>query len=251
VTVLPPVRYLPYRPARRRLSDWELNELDQDLMADDDYVTVYDVYDDVSIDDDEMVPSDGLTTLEPVSPMTPTGVLIGRRHSIDDFAAAGGNIIDEDTSFHRRYAYHTGQLNRFLHEYRTLQKRLALMQNTWNQCLDGPQPPTNPVAITSRAVGGRCSNVVTRRIQPQQPMPLRPILKNRQQPQPLPTPQLQQQQKHRRWVSAAAVEDEDNGTEVGTDLLLPQQQQQQSAVAGGSGRRRQSYCDIVDEHYFG
>ena len=249
VTVLPPVRYLPHRP-RRRLSDWELNELDQDLMMDDDYVTVYDVYD----DDDEMV-SDGLT-IEPVSPMTPTGVLIGRRHSIDDFGdGGGGNIIDEDTSFHRRYAYHTGQLNRFLLEYRTLQKRLALMQSTWNQCLDGPQPPTNPVAIASRGVGGRCSNVVTRRIQPQQPMPLRPILKNRHQPQ-----HQQQQQKHRRWVNNSAAVDlnDDNGlVAVGADLpqQQPQQQQQheqQSVVAGGgSSRRRLSYCDIVDEQYFG
>lgn len=120
---------------RRRLSDWEINELDNDL------------------DSPVFQPHRQLDGYE--SSELETGQLeLVRRHSED---------FDED--FHRRYAYHTGQLNRFLLEYRALQKRLAQMQDTWGRCLDD-ESTIRPVRHQHHP-------------NHQAQRPLRPILKNR------------------------------------------------------------------------
>ena len=223
VTVLPPARYLPYRPSRRRLSDWQLSQLEQSQSQQyyDDYYEDYAGGGGGGGDEYDLMMMAAAAEEEPMSPVS-TSVAMMRRHSIDDFVSGGDG--DDDMSFHRRYAYHTDQLNRFLFEYRALQKRLARMQTTWNQCLDGPTPPTVVMANPLIASGGGR----TRRIQPAKPMPLRPILKNRHQPGP-------QQQKNRRW--AQQPQEEDN------------EEIEQQSVNGGGGRRR-SNCDVVDEQYF-
>lgn len=124
--------------SRRRLSDWEVNELDNDQ----------DSFQQMDIYDSELDCGQS-----------------ARRHSED---------FDED--FHRRYAYHTGQLNRFLSEYRALQKRLAQMQDTWGRCLDDDES-TRPVRLHHH----HHPNHQVKR-------PLRPILKNRSSTLPRPPP---------------------------------------------------------------
>lgn len=125
---------------RHRLSDWELNEFDahQDWLA-----YSYNPHQSDFSYDWDAGNSEVLT-----------------RHP-DEF--------EED--FQRRYAYHTGQLNRFLFEYRALQKKLARMQDTWGRCLDAADFMAVPTV---------------RQVRPSQylaaPRPLRPILKNRLPP---------------------------------------------------------------------
>ena len=137
-------------PQRRRLSDWEVSEVDVV---------------DGSPASPHPPPADGYDSeLE-------SGQLevIPRPQSRDDL------FVDDD--FHRRYAYHTGQLNRFLNEYRALQKRLAQMQDTWGRCLDDDpiRPPSSSSVL--RHHYPIVSNHHHRHHGRERP--LRPILKNR------------------------------------------------------------------------
>ncbi|XP_057375481.1 uncharacterized protein LOC130696423 [Daphnia carinata] len=133
---------------RRRLSDWEVNELDDDQehCANVFYQTQH-VPVSLRRDSYDSELDAGQTELI-------------RRHHSEEF--------DED--FHRRYAYHTGQLNRFLFEYRALQKRLAQMQDTWGRCLDDD---------IDRSVRHHHRHHHHSNHQPNAQRPLRPILKNR------------------------------------------------------------------------
>lgn len=117
---------------RRRPSDWELGEMD----ANEEWVAY--------------------------SYHQPHQSDLGYDSEVEAASFYGRDEFEED--FQRRYAYHTGQLNRFLFEYRTLQKKLARMQDTWGRCLDAPDLMAGP-----------------RRARPAQyaARPLRPILKNR------------------------------------------------------------------------
>lgn len=103
----------PSNNNRRRLSDWEVNELDDDQEHSPMFYQTQHVPVSSAVESYDSELDCGQTELI-------------RRHHSEEF--------DED--FHRRYAYHTGQLNRFLLEYRALQKRLAQMQDTWGRCLD-------------------------------------------------------------------------------------------------------------------
>ena len=132
--------YAASSQSRRRLSDWEVNDPDESPV----FHHQLDGYDSGDLDSGQLE--------------------LVRRHSED---------FDED--FHRRYAYHTGQLNRFLLEYRALQKRLAQMQDTWGRCLDDES--TRPVRHHHHHHPNHNA----------QQRPLRPILKNRSTTLPRPT----------------------------------------------------------------
>jgi hypothetical protein len=163
---------------RRRLSDWELNDLDDDLQQEPSPATIFYPAQHV------VPPSSGRDSFD--SELDGGGQMeLIRRHNSEE-------VFDED--FHRRYAYHTGQLNRFLFEYRALQKRLAQMQDTWGRCLDDESIDSRPTVRHQQHL---------RQQQQSQPhhhhlanlphvhqRPLRPILKNR-----LPRHQT------RRWSS--------------------------------------------------
>jgi hypothetical protein len=163
---------------RRRLSDWELNDLDDDLQQEPSPATIFYPAQHV------VPPSSGRDSFD--SELDGGGQMeLIRRHNSEE-------VFDED--FHRRYAYHTGQLNRFLFEYRALQKRLAQMQDTWGRCLDDDSIDSRPTVRHQQHL---------RQQQQSQPhhhhlanlphvhqRPLRPILKNR-----LPRHQT------RRWSS--------------------------------------------------
>jgi hypothetical protein len=144
---------------RRRLSDWELNELDDDLQHERHSPSMF--Y--------PTQPSGRDSSFDSVELDCGQMELIRRHHSEEVF---------HDEDFHRRYAYHTGQLNRFLLEYRALQKRLAQMQDTWGRCLDDES------IDGSRPVRQHLRHYPNHQQQQQHhhhvvQRPLRPILKNR------------------------------------------------------------------------
>ncbi len=132
----PPVRTASMnfeRMGRRRQQDWDFNP-DED---DDEALMMQ------HFDEQQSTPlwTDDLEVEEIDRPADEVseelGELMLRRRSLDADVRfhrhqrslyCGGDFDDDDDSFRQRYAYHTSQLNRFLLEYRTLQRRLAHMQ---------------------------------------------------------------------------------------------------------------------------
>ena len=160
---------------RRRYSDWEINELinDCDPMAAD--YSPLAVNEDYYLNDSEYDNEDNPTR--------------HRLYSYLDCSDAGDPNFDttlttpgrrhRDHDYHRRYAYHSSQLNRFLSEYRTLQKRLARMQETcgrWGLSVDdnanAPGVATPAAVATPSTLRSSANNISAA-------VPLRPILKNR------------------------------------------------------------------------
>lgn len=109
-----PARRLPsLTHQRRRLSDWELSGGGDPL-------------------EEEPYGLDSPSSQDPFSYDSELEQVAGqrRRRCSEDNLSYGlaDEEEEEDFNFLRRYAYHTRQLNRFLQEYRSLQKRLSTMQ---------------------------------------------------------------------------------------------------------------------------